>query len=558
LDARVAVATTDMHCDPQNPQVNASMGQFSRFPATSFPPGCQKKVREVCSQDKDCENLDCEQYGQCGEDQGLWTCSEVNLAKCMENPNGSINTDCKRRCTTDEECQTLFSDERYICQKPSGNRSDWGGCILPPMTDGCPAVLPAYLTNDTLGLFPCQATVGVNQLKCYAYEQGLASAYAALDPSGPNHLTTGIACSDLLPCPEYCSSTEGDCPWEVAQAADSRLASIQHLECVDSLCRGPNYGFLRDDAYLVIVFVSDEEDCSAESPIGEDYHDQCGVLDLVDKGTEKGGPLVEVSHYVNLYKSLKSDPTRVLVAAITGDAVPPTPEEVAANIAPACSTCAVSGEACEVTWNVGLPCTDNTCGDTAFPCTPEPKESDPTNEEYDPDCEKNYLHTCDTMTCTDGTCGDTAVSCSSDEECNAANTCQSASGETLILAESNEQNPLCNCLSAPKSFDVMDYHDDDPQEAITKQVAFADQMTACQREQYLDSKSNPFDCHNTTYVCASGSGIADWGSRYYELTERFGAHGFFTNICDAEGIGPALEAIAQGLIARVHATLSAP
>ena len=49
LDAQVAVTTMDMLCDPQNPDVVASKGQFSRQPATGFPPGCQKKVRQPCT-----------------------------------------------------------------------------------------------------------------------------------------------------------------------------------------------------------------------------------------------------------------------------------------------------------------------------------------------------------------------------------------------------------------------------------------------------------------------------------------------------------------------------
>ena len=284
LDARVAVVNTDVHCDPQNPEVNASMGQFSRFPAESFPPSCHQQVRTECIDDSDCENLDCYEYGKCDGEAGEWTCEGSpgqQLAVCIENPNGSINTSCKRLCTTDEECQTLFGDPRFICQKLSGTTDD-GGCLLPPATDGCPAELPPYLTTENLDLFPCQATVGVNQLKCNRYEQGLASAFAALDPNGRNHITTPISCSDSEPCP-----TPGSSAWNSAadgngwlqdknpQCADPKACKDQglsecgmcghvgHLECVDGQCRGPNYGFLRDDAYLLMVFVSDEDDCSA-------------------------------------------------------------------------------------------------------------------------------------------------------------------------------------------------------------------------------------------------------------------------------------------------------
>jgi hypothetical protein len=68
------------------------------------------------------------------------------------------------------------------------------------------------------------------------------------------------------------------------------------------------------------------------------------------------------------------------------------------------------------------------------------------------------------------------------------------------------------------------------------------------RESYNHSKGSPYTCFETTYVCESGSGRADWGSRYFELTERFGPSGIFTNICDNAGIGPALETIAEKII----------
>jgi hypothetical protein len=559
LDAQVGVVTSDMHCDPQNPQIHASMGQFSRKPAESFPPSCHQQIRYACTADDDCRGLDGYNYGQkgsacaldtdCGDGeecilepsgsgtcQGIWTCEGAgNLpALCIENPNGTTNTSCKRLCTADEQCQELFGDPRYTCQNLSTTQNV-GGCLLPPDTVGCPSELPPFLTSEDLDLFPCLATVGVNQLKCYNYEQGLAAGLAALDPSDRNYISTNIECSSELPCPEPKTDAWDDAAesnWGLIDTSERCTDPsackdkggqncvcnhVSHLECVDGRCRGPNYGFLRDDAYLVIVFVSDEDDCSAQTDIGEDYYDQCGLLDILKKqpgDSDKGGPLVNVSTYVNRFKSLKSDPSRVIVAAIAGDAVPNTPEQVAANIAPSCATCSVTGAACDVSWNIQ---------------------------------DHKYIHACSSVSCSDGTCGNTTVTCSSDGDC--SNGCISAGGQPLSMEDSNQQDPLCKCLPAPASFSVTDYDDADTEIALEKQAAFAADFAACMQEQYIDSKGNEetYDCYSSSYICSSDAGIADWGARYRELAERFGPNGIFTNICDGD-LTPALTTIANNII----------
>ncbi len=465
----------DMLCDPSNPEITASKGEFSHTPATSFPPSCQRRVRRVCTTNDDCDDIDCEVFGKC-EDQGEWVCEQKSeLAMCLVHPNGSVNTECKRRCASDEECQAIFQYERYFCQRPSGNQADWG-CVLPPQTSECPAELPKFLDSSNLDLFPCAATVGVNQLKCYAYEQGLAAAYGALSPTGANK----------------------------EQAKE----------------------FLRDDAYLVIIFVSDEDDCSADKIIGEDYHDQCALLDIVDKGagSPKGGPLVDVSTFVNRFKAIKDDPSRVIVAAIAGDAVPPSPETYESEVAPGCFTCSLTQQGCEVEW------------DTAT---------------------KDFRYGCEAHTCQGGRCGGDAAlpSCTSDADC--PNECQAPTGEIVSHANNNGQDPRCGCVDKPRSFDaddfVADYIAGHPgADAFSAHTAFAQQLQLCQRTQYIDSKANPFDFHNTTYVCEAKSGIADYGSRYYELTQRFGSNGMFTNICDDAGFGPALTAIGDIIIRIVN------
>lgn len=274
IDPRVAVTTVDAQCDVNNTTIFSSKGKFNQKAAKAFPPPCQVNARVECLSDTDCSGLDCELWGSCGGSQGEWTCRTQSEA-CVTNPNGSINTTCRRRCTTDDECKVLFGDDKFVCQKPSANQADWG-CIRPPDSTECPDELPEFLTGDNIDLFPCIATVGVNQEKCLKFEQTIRSGFMALDKNGP-------------------------------QSEQAKR-------------------FLRDDAYLVVVFVTDEEDCSIadNASVGEDFYETCGLL----KTTDENGPLVPVAHYVNKFKALKTDPGRVIVAAIGGDSLFSTPAEI--------------------------------------------------------------------------------------------------------------------------------------------------------------------------------------------------------------------------------------
>ena len=72
---------------------------------------------------------------------------------------------------------------------------------------------------------------------------------------------------------------------------------------------GANEGFLRRDAYLLTVFVTDEEDCS-------DF----GALDAFDSDAcyQQPESLVPIDEVLEDFQSLKDDPELVQVAAIMG------------------------------------------------------------------------------------------------------------------------------------------------------------------------------------------------------------------------------------------------
>jgi hypothetical protein len=273
VDPRVAV--TSLGCDGAAGLQSPPLGHFNTTPARDYPPACFEERRVACGSPEQplCGDLDCELYGVCDGTPTEWVCRDVNPPDiCTINPNGSINSACQRTCDTDEECRTFYGDDTFVCRKPSGQP---GGCLRPPLTEGCPDSLPPVLTKDNLDLFRCIASVGVTQSNCLKFEQQLRSGLLAIDPNGPNR--------------------------------DQALS------------------FLRPEAYLVIIFVTDEEDCSvAEGRVitDESAFNRCGLLPT----TDDGGPLTPVAHFVNRFKALKGDPGKVIVGAIAGDSTLDTPE----------------------------------------------------------------------------------------------------------------------------------------------------------------------------------------------------------------------------------------
>lgn len=76
-------------------------------------------------------------------------------------------------------------------------------------------------------------------------EMGLEAAYLALYNRS---IRTDIVCQDNVP---------GQCPRDDGEGIP--------LICVEDRCSGRNYGFMRDDAELIVVIVSDEEDSSPQT-----------------------------------------------------------------------------------------------------------------------------------------------------------------------------------------------------------------------------------------------------------------------------------------------------
>ena len=151
---------------------------------------------------------------------------------------------------------------------------------------------------------------------------------------------------------------EGGCGFE------HQFASVLRALGADGRGQAPaeNQGFLRPDAYLAIVFVTNEDDCSATpgvplfdtgantdvaSQLGPPSNFRCNEFGHLCDGVHpsRHAPGMDVNamvsyatctsndteHYLlgavetaNRIKALKSDPSKVIVAAITGPAVPYT------------------------------------------------------------------------------------------------------------------------------------------------------------------------------------------------------------------------------------------
>ncbi len=224
---------------------------------------------------------------------------------------------CSLSCAPTSECQdrciAAFGEDTYRCVYP-GNDKAQAGCLLPPKTAYCPSrdIGPRVLNQEVANqfyeqwkagtwtnadpawkgldeatvrdrifeqLFLCMAQLGASQEQCTAQEQGLLAAWMALDPNGEN----------------------------AAQAK----------------------AFLRNDAYLLVVSVSDEDDCSTTGNLVMDDYPKCACLRDADGCLPSGGcdptqpgPLFPATSFVNRLKSLKKDPAMVVFAAIVGNVQP--------------------------------------------------------------------------------------------------------------------------------------------------------------------------------------------------------------------------------------------
>jgi len=344
IDYRIAVVTTDV-------KSSEHLGKFRHHRTDQFPWACREEQVRLCltgeGGDVECQS----KYGRCSDgdlceidsstfqgdcDDGSacvanglgWKCGLNNMDfDEIKNCNDSINSQCQRECESAAECEQEFTlddpstpdinesseaeknclEDSEQCHYECRTIAPYSACILRPESAGCPSseemrqrmlddngTDAPYLTpKNATDLFKCIAIVGAEQSHNARNEEAFNAALLALDKKGPN-----------------------------AEQAKT---------------------FLRDDAYLVIIFVSDEDDGSAAAGCAPDdskdgWNNTCISADeaikpckyLKSVGDGKG-KLGTVSSVANALKALKSDPGRILVASIVGDSLATDPATIASE-----------------------------------------------------------------------------------------------------------------------------------------------------------------------------------------------------------------------------------
>jgi hypothetical protein len=135
-----------------------------------------------------------------------------------------------------EEQSNLSSNFQTFINQASAWNNDYHVGVVTTDLEGDSGLLqgdPRYVVNTDWQTFSSNVKVGTNGS---GTEQGLAAAQAAL--------SLPLVANSTLVC-----ASDAEC-----SAPDA---------CVDGFCGGPNRGFLRKEAALEIVFVSDEDDQSA-------------------------------------------------------------------------------------------------------------------------------------------------------------------------------------------------------------------------------------------------------------------------------------------------------
>ena len=403
VDVQMAVTTVQQiaDIDKTGPDAIVNVGQFMHEAAKMFPPNCiefqlmpcggDTPCRQACAGDaacmQACADAQCTQkfdfsfnvnplssmcpasgtatFGDpplAGTD---WHCSAA-LPQYIQNDNCSINSLCRKHCTTNQECRDLFEpdvpkdQQRMICYVPGGTTVEKAGCMVPPATNDCPPPdqLPAVLDQAHLDLFHCNAMVGSSYTQEAQFWGGFRAAWMALDPNGPNcpHAADGKptdACQfkqlvrdDALLLLVFMSD-EDDCSVDLNISLDISTADKKHALYGD----GVNKGLLPKDDMFRCELLGDAvggnqalndgyceyrkwkdpsvlcaSDCRGKT--GADW-DAC-MVPVTAMAKDKGFTHIDkrfapVSTFVQLFRTLKPDPSHVLVAAITGDALPMAP-----------------------------------------------------------------------------------------------------------------------------------------------------------------------------------------------------------------------------------------
>ncbi|MFH1531652.1 MAG: hypothetical protein ABIK09_13075 [Pseudomonadota bacterium] len=441
-------------------------GVFSEVTAEKFPNACAETVIQACA-----TNLECQDGLGAG-----WGCNpppSTGGELLTENLNGSLNSSCVYTCASDDECCDLFCADAscgectHQCVAPGGGADVDMNCVPQPFA--CEDQAP----GDWEAWGRCHLQVGADQSFSANLESGIKGAWLALDPDGPN----------------------------ATQSA----------------------GFLRPDAHLLIVFMSDEDDCSihenfcSPSYTCEDDGDCPGDSPCVD-GLCCG--VIKKDNYN--------------ICGLLGEYKGEAHHQCAYDLG--CDDCETDDD-CEPNWTCeeGKKCRPAVFGFNTIASFQNP----PGTPIF-------------------------ALAGASDYQ----NRFQSLKGEPLavMVASINGDAVVSGddaasliseeCLAEPTLERCQDYQatklapeidpacDADPTAAGCEELLLAKQE--CARQCYVASKGdNTNPQAKNSYVCSWAGGTADWGGRYARMAYMFGVNGLRLNLCDPDGFGTVMQELGE-------------
>ena len=444
-------------------------GAFVEEVATKYPNACAETRLLACTTDAECQ----------AALPGPWTCNpppSTGGVPLQANMNGSMNSSCSYLCETSHECCDVFcpsgecGDCTHECVAPGGSAS-YMNCVAQPLScDG-------DIAGDWDAWGRCHLQVGADQSFTANLESGVKAAWMALDPAGLN----------------------------AAQAA----------------------GFLRPDAHLLVVFVSDEDDCSISEefcgPNWECEHDNdCPGYTRCEGGLCCG---VIKKDYYN-------------ICGLLGEYKGEEHHDCAYDAG--CADCA-SDEDCDRGWG----CTEEgKCRPAIFGLKTVSSFQDPAGSPI----------------FSLAPVADYGTRLQSLKEGPLTVLVASISGDAMAIGEDPVSMISEECLAGAALEGCVEYQ---AAKDVAAPACLADPHGAgceallearmeCARDCYVASRgelTNPQA--KSSYICTSDHGTADWGSRYMALAGMFGEDGFTASICAPDGMGPVMQDLGDFVAGRM-------
>jgi hypothetical protein len=568
IDAQMAVVTAQQAPDKTAIKV---VGRFMKTPATAFPPNCMERVRMPCITTGQCKapfkftfpkSTDSSMCANktitttpamkdsgTGKSIGSWNCKSPPVASHVANLNCSVNSYCESRCNPkngDKDCEIFNKkddSQKAECKIPGGGtNSDSAGCMFPPDTKSCPkpSELPDIVQQADLSkYFGCIATVGAAQTPESKFEGGFRSAWFALDKTGPN--CDYDACIKSL---RRCCLDGGKwCEKDKSGTASNGKCASEIKSLCEPLkdkknCQATR--LLRPDAYLVIVFISDDDDCSMK--LGLNPLDKSVITKEVWEDCQIHGDALGSNQALNEGNcEFKREKLKLSYAAAK------TPEAKAKVANLWCPSDCEPGSISKT--HAGLLKCPLGCKVVCdYDCV---RLSAPRNKDGTSKSAKqldDYVAAVKKDVDTDYT------SCPLH--------CRSDSKERNACLE-NAIEDMKSKIKSDKVFAPVDDYvtlfkglKDDPAKVIVGAIS-GDTVVTNKRQQHRDrvnyyrSQLKDQGPGQAPYICAGARGESNYGGRYIALTDAFRENGRFYNVCEGKDFGPALVGIAGTILQRV-------